>query len=393
MTHFTKKSAAEQVAQALRDWIHRKQPEIGSYLPPSRQLAEELQVGLNTVQAAVRVLEREGLVECIARRGGVIKAIPRLESRRDASQIGVVHPLAEDESSGPDSWSNCILRAFQRQLAGHACQLVLFSPPVDDARLTQNIIEQLRQTASSLAGVMCFPRSGSLPTVAKELDRLGIPWLTIGCAASQHEPHNFVMVDQYHCGQLLGRLFADLGYTRVVYITTAQHPYTGLSHAQIPGINQAYIDAGHTTLEMVHLFCKDWHERSAYRATAAYLADGARPQAIYCAGARHAIGTIRACEEAGLRVPDDISVVGGTNLSLASYSRPRLTVISEEAEVMGEAAAKLFLKLVEVDRSPARLPGTIIPARLILRDSCLIPDRISEGHEAYVEYDQAVFAG
>jgi DNA-binding LacI/PurR family transcriptional regulator len=80
-----------------------------------------------------------------------------------------------------------------------------------------------------------------------------------------------------------------------------------------------------------------------------------------------AIGSIRAFEEAGLQVPEDISVVGFDDIRIAVHNNPSLTTVRQPLEKMGEIAARTLLKRLEDHGS--WVPKIIIEPELVVRDS------------------------
>ena len=80
-----------------------------------------------------------------------------------------------------------------------------------------------------------------------------------------------------------------------------------------------------------------------------------------------AIGSIRAFQEAGLRVPEDVSVVGFDDIRIAVHNNPSLTTVRQPLEKMGEAAARTLLKRLE-DHGPW-VPKIAVDPELVVRDS------------------------
>jgi DNA-binding LacI/PurR family transcriptional regulator len=100
-------------------------------------------------------------------------------------------------------------------------------------------------------------------------------------------------------------------------------------------------------------------ERLADQALSGPVAE--RPTALICANDLMAIGALSYCRRAGLRVPQDISVVGFDDLPLVSLLTPSLTTVRQPARELGKEAVKLLLSLVdgvEVD-SPPPSPVTL----------------------------------
>ncbi len=92
------------------------------------------------------------------------------------------------------------------------------------------------------------------------------------------------------------------------------------------------------------------------------------PTAIFASNDVMAMGVMDAIRDRGLRIPDDVSVLGFDDIPQASLVRPALTTIQQPLEKMGRVATQMLLDLLE---DPARPVQRIeLPTKLILRDSC-----------------------
>ncbi len=87
----------------------------------------------------------------------------------------------------------------------------------------------------------------------------------------------------------------------------------------------------------------DFEPESGYRAMQQILNQQHRPTAALCGGDITAMGAIRAADEMGLRVPQDISLIGYDNVRNARYFSPALTTIHQPKDSLGEAAFNMLL--------------------------------------------------
>ncbi|MFH1613739.1 MAG: LacI family DNA-binding transcriptional regulator [Planctomycetota bacterium] len=93
------------------------------------------------------------------------------------------------------------------------------------------------------------------------------------------------------------------------------------------------------------------------------------PTAVYCASDTMALGAIEAIESAGLRIPDDIAVVGhGDDLYYAPFYRIGLTTIRQPAEKLAATAVDMLVNLIEGRKVKQKV--VLLPGELIIRDSC-----------------------
>jgi LacI family transcriptional regulator len=93
-----------------------------------------------------------------------------------------------------------------------------------------------------------------------------------------------------------------------------------------------------------------------------------RPDAVFCAGDTAALGAIQAITEAGMRVPDDVAVVGFDDLDVATQSTPQLTTIRQPIQQKGSAAADLLIDLIDGNIEGPR--QVLLPTQLVIRHSC-----------------------
>jgi DNA-binding LacI/PurR family transcriptional regulator len=107
-------------------------------------------------------------------------------------------------------------------------------------------------------------------------------------------------------------------------------------------------------------------EQSGHEAACALLKRGRKFDAIFAASDLIAIGAIRALEEHGLEVPQDIAIVGFDDIPAASLAHPPLTTIQQDYKRAGEVLVDALL--AKIRNQP--ITATALPARLVVRKSC-----------------------
>ena len=91
------------------------------------------------------------------------------------------------------------------------------------------------------------------------------------------------------------------------------------------------------------------------------------PTAIFAASDLMAAGALRAANELGVRVPEDVAVVGFDDIGLAALIQPQLTTVRQDMHALGEAAANGLARMIENPESPPA--RELVPTRLVVRAS------------------------
>jgi DNA-binding LacI/PurR family transcriptional regulator len=115
----------------------------------------------------------------------------------------------------------------------------------------------------------------------------------------------------------------------------------------------------------------DWSSRSGYGAGQAMLAES-RPTAVFAANDQMALGLLRALHEAGLRVPEDVSVVGFDDVPESGYFTPPLTTVRQDFGELGRRIMALVLRILGGELN-ASVP--LVEPLLVVRSSTAAPSR------------------
>jgi DNA-binding LacI/PurR family transcriptional regulator len=176
-----------------------------------------------------------------------------------------------------------------------------------------------------------------------------------------------VDVDNEASARLAVDHLLELGHRRIACITNAALTYTAAAD-RLAGYREALAAAGvPASMDLVAEGAFD--AASGHRAMSEILERG-RPDAVFVASDVVALGAIGALRAAGLRVPDDVSVVGFDDVPLAAYFDPPLTSIRVPAHDLGLAAGHALLDRIAGREVPAR---TLLPTELIVRASTGAP--------------------
>lgn len=182
---------------------------------------------------------------------------------------------------------------------------------------------------------------------------------------------NFVGVDDTAVGVLATTHLIEQGCKRIAHV---RGPEISTALGRLEGYKQALAAHQMTPLpgHVVSIGPSGDHvgDKAGYAATVKLLAGSNRPDGIFCFNDPVALGTMRAILDAGLRVPEDVAVVGCGNLSYSDFLRVPLSSVDQNSKMIGKIAATLALKLAQ-SKGPSRPKSAVVAPELVVRASSL----------------------
>lgn len=179
---------------------------------------------------------------------------------------------------------------------------------------------------------------------------------------ARHEQINYVTIDNIRAAEVTVEHLVSLGRRRIATITGQLNIRDGLD--RFTGYKNA-LHRADLPLDSNLISEGLFNRQAGYDGLKQLL--GHKPDAVVCGGDTIAVGAIEAIHEAGLRVPDDIAVIGFDDLDVAVQGDPPLTTIRHSVQRVGEVAAGLLIDLVEGKLHPPQ--HIVLPTELIIRRS------------------------
>jgi len=189
-----------------------------------------------------------------------------------------------------------------------------------------------------------------------------VPAVFVG-ARPRQSTIDSVALDNEAAGRMATQHLLDLGHRRIAHITGPLEE--DCSQDRQAGYEQA-LNACGLNIDPQLVLEGDWSATSGYEAVCQWLEDHVDFSAIFAQNDRMAVGAIRALREAGIRVPEDVSVIGCDDMPLASYFDPPLTTMRQDMLGIGRQAVRLLITAVEnpgSERQHLRLPVELIIRR------------------------------
>ena len=159
----------------------------------------------------------------------------------------------------------------------------------------------------------------------------------------------------------------ELGHTKIAYLGGKE--FVGNQELFIEERKQAFVSymSNHKMITS-YVYEDAFSTASGYQMMQQIIESNDLPTAIFAASDAIAFGAMRAIQEKGLIIPDDISIIGFNNTEMSSYTTPALTTISAPAYDMGQHGANLIYAATNLNiNTPLKAK---IPCQLIKRESC-----------------------
>ena len=234
--------------------------------------------------------------------------------------------------------------------------LLLLADTRGDGEVQQAAVEAMldRQIDGLLVAAM-----SSCEIDVEPLRGLPVPCVLVNCFGNELcFPE--VFPDDELGGYRAAEILLDAGHERIAFIngTAAMHA----SEARARGFLRALAERG-VTPDPALIVSGNWWPDSGYEHAHRFVEEADPPTAIFCANDRMAVGTFEALKERGLRIPEDVSVLGFDDMELAKHLRPALSTMALPHYEMGRWACQ---RLLAEQSEPVR---NALPCPAQMRDS------------------------
>lgn len=353
-----------QLVTYFRDHILNGSFGPGTRLPPETEIARQHQISRGTVRQALNILVNEGLLERTPGRGTFVREPSSLtteqESHSTLKRIGLVlsQPVLQ--------LSMDILLGVQQAAKSRGYEVSL-------TYAEESREEQTRDIAwlktNEVKGIVLFPvHNATADDDLKQLQADGLP---------------VVLIDRYIPDLDMDYVASDNlggGYRATEHLIILGHRRIGFAYSNTAGLQTTSVR------DRWQGYCKALKEYGLPYDSELVFADlplplpvppstydefmhwAGRPSAIFAVNDSVALGLMQAAQRQGIRVPEDLALVGFDDLSFAPYLTPPLTTVAQPRIEIGIRATNLLINRIEGQVGPYQ--HIELPANLIVRTSC-----------------------
>ncbi|MGI6285138.1 GntR family transcriptional regulator [Neomoorella humiferrea] len=344
-----------QLKEYLKGMIQRGEIAPGEQLPSENALVQQFGLSRHTVRQAIGELENEGWVYREQGRG----TFCAYRGKANGRTIAVLTTYISDYIF------TAIIRGIEEILSAAGYTLVLANTSNDknkEAQCLENLINQ------DITGLIVEPTKSAKENINRayftELEKKRIPYLMLHAVYPELEPA-YIIMDDEKGGYLATKYLLQLGHREIAGIFKADD-LQGVKRQA--GFMAALAEYG-VTLKQGYLGNYETEQLLSYpyQFTRSLLQKSNRPTAIVCYNDQIALQVLEAIRHEGLKVPEDISLVGYDDSSLAVASEVKLTTVKHPKAEMGRQAARLLIDMLEGRMEKPRL---VYDPELVVRSSC-----------------------
>jgi DNA-binding LacI/PurR family transcriptional regulator len=183
-----------------------------------------------------------------------------------------------------------------------------------------------------------------------------------------------VAIDNVAAAETAVKHLTDLGYRRIAAI--GANPHRGTAALRLQGYSAALRAARLRPDPELVASVEKYHRADGYAAMSALLGLPTPPDAVFCFNDLLAIGAMSAAADRGLRIPDQLAVVGFDDIEEGAYANPRLTTIAPDKQAIADTAVELLHDRASADSAAPATPvggarNAVTPHSLIVRQSSM----------------------
>jgi len=254
-----------------------------------------------------------------------------------------------------------VCRGVERQIAGEGYRVLIANSKEDPQREELDVNSLLARQVDGL--ILASARSPTDLDFLQRLNESSTPFVMIDRFYPDLEV-NYVGADDEQIGFLATEHLSRRGCTRIAHLRGREiPPGVGRLHGYRKALASRGLKAPDSYVQLAH-----GSSDTGYDAMWRLLQVEPPPDGVFCYNDPVAVGAIKAILEAGLRIPQDIAVVGVGNVRYSESFRVPLTTVDQSSLLIGERAGELLMRLI-LEPEPFPPERILIPPKLVVRES------------------------
>lgn len=327
-------------------------------LPTEQEIGQIFSVSRHTVRQSIVELEKEGYIYREKSKGAYAKRLDKI--KKTHSKLVIVITTYISEYIFP-----YLIKGIQESLSENGYDILLLNTNNKKSKEREQLKKLLEY---DVAGAIIEPTASALGNTNDdyyiELDKNNIPYLMIN-ATYNKDKQSYVIMDDEKGSYTLCNYLINLGHKKIAGIFK-EDDIQGLERKKgyLRALSENNIEIDSTIIGNFKTYEEDFY---VYAFTKSLLSRNDRPTSIMCYNDKIATKVIKVAKELGLKIPEDLSVVGYDNdENISQILDFGITTINHPKEEMGRKAAAMLLSLI--NKETEKVNYTYIP-EILKKDS------------------------
>jgi len=353
-------SKSDFVYEDLKNSIQNGKYAVGANLPNEIDFSKQLGISRKTLRVALDQLESDKLIVRYKHRGTFVHR----KSYKEKTITVVIPRASYIDKTSFSNWfvAQYILEGVfgQAREAGMNIAIQYLYP--DDQPLNEGVDILLKDKASGYV----FPSIGGYAPIIKELSRRG------GCVVVRHwcplDYAHSVSVKYREAVYHAIKYLVNSGRRRIAFFGPPRDEVASAGFMErYLGYRNAMEESGLPVTPELYRVCGK-NSEDAHAEARKMLADGVRPDAVFCGTDLRAFGIMQALRESKIKIPEDIALIGFDNLTECEKMVPQLSTIDSHLCRSGELMCDIIKNAI--DHPEAGFISRSLDCDFIKRDSC-----------------------
>lgn len=331
-----------EIFEFYRDKILNGEMKYSEKLPTEQEIGDMFSVSRHTVRQSILELEKQGYIYREKSKGAFVEKLVK-EKRRNNKMIIVITTYLS-EYIFP-----FLIKGIDEVLSKNGYDILLLSTNNDKAKESEQLKKLLEY---DVVGAIIEPTASALGNTNIEyyeaIARNNIPYLMINAAYDKNE-QSYVAIDDEKGGYKICKYLIDLGHKKIAGLFK-EDDIQGIErkNGYLRALEENNIEIDNTIIGRFKTFEEEFYIDGFTRSL---LSKEDRPTAIFCYNDKVAMNVIKVVRELGVRIPEDLSVVGYDNDETISAALDcGITTISHPKEELGRKAAEMLLSLINGEK-------------------------------------------
>ena len=350
----------QQIAVDLRDQISKGKLKIGDRIGSHQDLALRFDVSLITIRKARDLLIREGVLYTRVGKGTYVEKQSVQSTISKHNTIGFV--LRDLDSQ----FFSRILSSVEKKISKKGYNLLLSSNANQIEKEDGQIHHFLEMGVNGLI-IVSLSSHYHAPPIIKQLEKDEFPYVVVSYVADENICH--IGTDQIHGAFMATEYLIQLGHKKIGYISSARGSLLG--EVRKKGFMMALDQYDIPFCEEYVCYLKQSGEHfdydSGYEIGVNFAKLNDKPEAVFVFNDLAGIGFEKGLLDQGLKVPEDVSIIGFDNIKRCITAPVQLTTVHQPIDEIGSLSVETLLKKIKGQKVKCR---QVLKPRLVIRESC-----------------------